>query len=319
MTMYYSCLIFAVLLSFPSAYGVDLEPNYYEAKCPNIEGAIANAVATEEGKNQGICAGVIRLFFHDCFVNGCDGSVLLDFPDLSSEKYSPDNLGLRGFEVIEAAKEAAEASCGNRPSPVVSCADVLAYAARDCVKLLGDFTYNVVAGRLDSRVSKAGDTKGNLPGAKFGVEQLKTNFANKGLSAKDLVALTGAHSIGQAHCTSFSDRYTNIVDNEINRTYASELKTKCDSKPIVDQDYVTPNRLDVQWYTNENANKVLFFSDWVLRTDTPSQNLMNNYANLNVDLLTFTAWQDDFGKAMVKMGNILGGDGEIRKVCSARN
>lgn len=69
MTMYYSCLIFAILLSFPSAYGVDLKPNYYGAKCPNIEGAIANAVATEEGNNQGICAGVIRLFFHDCFVN----------------------------------------------------------------------------------------------------------------------------------------------------------------------------------------------------------------------------------------------------------
>lgn len=240
--------------------------------------------------------------------------------------YSPDNLGLRGFDVIQAAKEAAEASCGN-PSPavapVVSCADVLAYAARDCVKLLGGFSYNVVAGRLDSRVSKAGDTKGNLPGAKFGVEQLQTNFANKGLSAKDLVALTGAHSIGQAHCKSFEERFNNVIASEIDPTYAGELKTKCDSKPIVDQDHVTPNRLDVQWYRNENANKVLFFSDWVLRTDTPSQNLMNNYAGLipGISVLDGTIlWQMDFGNAMVKMGNILGGDGgEIRKVCSKVN
>ncbi|KAF3325226.1 peroxidase 5-like protein [Carex littledalei] len=319
MTMNYYCLIFAILLSFPCAYG-DLKPKFYEAKCPRVEDAIANAVATAEKNNPGICAGVIRLHFHDCFVNGCDGSVLLDNPN--SEKTSDDNIGLRGFNVIEAAKIAAEKSCGKPSPPLVSCADVLAYAARDCVNILGGFTYEVVAGRFDSKVSRKEDTTGNLPAANFTFEELKDNFAKKKLSAVDLVALTGAHSIGVAHCLSFKERFTNVKTSEIDPTYADSLREKCKNGDfvIVSQDHVTSNRLDVQWYKNENQNKVLFLSDWVLRTDSASQSLMNNFAGLNRNLPPqFIKWEPAFIDAMQKMGKIPGGPGEIRKVCNAVN
>lgn len=62
---------------------------------------------------------------------GCDGSVLLD--DTSSftgEKTAvPNNNSLRGFDVIDNIKSQVEAVC----KQVVSCADILAVAARESV------------------------------------------------------------------------------------------------------------------------------------------------------------------------------------------
>lgn len=65
------------------------------------------------------------------YLQGCDGSVLLDNSTSSvSEKEARPNVNtLRGFGVIEDIKEALEKECCN----TVSCADILALAARDSV------------------------------------------------------------------------------------------------------------------------------------------------------------------------------------------
>lgn len=65
---------------------------------------------------------------------GCDASVLLDdTSNFSGEKTAGPNLNsLRGFEVIDNIKADLEYACPQ----TVSCADILAIAARDSVVLV---------------------------------------------------------------------------------------------------------------------------------------------------------------------------------------
>ncbi|GJX78745.1 peroxidase 64-like protein [Tanacetum coccineum] len=72
----------------------------------------------------------------------------------------------------------------------VSCADILALAARDAVTLSGGPNWNVPKGRKDGRISKATDTR-QLPGPTFNISQLQQRFSQRGLGTEDLVALSG--------------------------------------------------------------------------------------------------------------------------------
>ena len=67
-------------------------------------------------------------------MQGCDGSILLDdTPTFTGEKNAfPNRDTARGFEVIDKIKTEVEATCKN----TVSCADILALAARDGVDLV---------------------------------------------------------------------------------------------------------------------------------------------------------------------------------------
>ncbi|KAF7842605.1 Cationic peroxidase 2 [Senna tora] len=69
------------------------------------------------------------MHFHDCFVRGCDASVLI--AGAGTEQTAGPNLRLKGYEVIDDAKAKLEAACLG----VVSCADILALAAWDFVVL----------------------------------------------------------------------------------------------------------------------------------------------------------------------------------------
>lgn len=62
---------------------------------------------------------------------GCDASVLLDNSEsiVSEKQAGPNKNSLRGFEVIDEIKERLEEACPQ----TVSCADILALAARDAV------------------------------------------------------------------------------------------------------------------------------------------------------------------------------------------
>ncbi|KAJ7002419.1 class III peroxidase [Populus alba x Populus x berolinensis] len=71
---------------------------------------------------------LLRLKFHDCFIEGCDASVLLDAAiGIDSEKDSPPNQNLKGFDIIDKIKSEIEKVCPG----VVSCAGIVALAARE--------------------------------------------------------------------------------------------------------------------------------------------------------------------------------------------
>ncbi|KAM0014169.1 putative peroxidase [Helianthus debilis subsp. tardiflorus] len=133
---------------------------------------------------------LLRMHFHDCFIRGCDGSVLLDSPTNQSEKFAPLNLSLRGFNIINRVKLALENAC---PS-VVSCANIVALVARDVtVATKGPF-WEVETGRRDINVSLISDPINlaiGLPPFFANINLLKQSFALRGLNTKDLVVLSG--------------------------------------------------------------------------------------------------------------------------------
>jgi len=312
-------LTWALLLSSAC---LGLEVGYYKKSCPRVEAIVRDEVKKFVYKNAGIGAGLIRMFFHDCFVQGCDGSVLLDPTSANPqpEKLSPPNFpSLRGFEVIDAAKDAVEKACPG----VVSCADIVAFAGRDAAYFLSRLTVkiNMPAGRRDGRISNFTEALANLPPPFFNITQLIASFAAKGLDAEDMVVLSGAHTIGVSHCSSFvSDRLA--VPSDINAALASVLRRQCPANPTpandptVNQDVVTPNALDNQYYKNVLAHKVLFTSDAALLTTPATTQMVLDNANIR------GLWEDKFKKSMVKMGAIgvkTGYQGEIRRNCRVVN
>ena len=67
------------------------------------------------------------------YFQGCDASVLIDStPSNKAEKDSPtNNQSLQGFAVIDNVKAKLEDICKG----VVSCADIVAFAARDSIEI----------------------------------------------------------------------------------------------------------------------------------------------------------------------------------------
>lgn len=63
-------------------------------------------------------------------IQGCDASVLLQ--GNGTERSDPANTSLGGFSVINSAKRVLEIFCPQ----TVSCADILALAARDAVEFV---------------------------------------------------------------------------------------------------------------------------------------------------------------------------------------
>ncbi|KAJ8478908.1 hypothetical protein OPV22_022635 [Ensete ventricosum] len=134
-------LALAIFSLLAIAARAQLSPAFYATTCPNLQSIVRSVIAQVVAQEPRMGASMIRLFFHDCFVNGCDASVLLDdTPTMAGEKNAMGNMNsLRGYEAVDAIKSRVEAAC----RATVSCADVVALAARDSVSLLGGPSWTV--------------------------------------------------------------------------------------------------------------------------------------------------------------------------------
>ncbi|KAG6421109.1 hypothetical protein SASPL_117658 [Salvia splendens] len=301
----------------------DLKTGFYSSSCPKSESIVRSTVEKYLDKDPTLAAALLRLHFHDCFVQGCDASVLIDSP--SSERKAFPNLGLRGFQVIDGAKSQLEAACPG----VVSCADILALAARDAVDLSGGPSWGVPTGRRDGRVSLSSDAS-NLPGPADSVAVQRQKFAAKGLDDHDLVTLVGAHTIGQTDCLFFRYRLYNFTvtgsaDPSITQAFLQPLQTLCpkagDGSQRVGLDKDSELKFDVSFFKNVRDGYGILESDQRLWGDASTRRVVENYAG-NVRGLLGVRFNFEFPKAMIKMSTIdvkTGAQGEIRKICSNFN
>ncbi|KAL1370902.1 hypothetical protein HN51_001104 [Arachis hypogaea] len=296
-----------------------LSPNHYANICPNVESIVRQAVQKKFQQTFVTVPATLRLFFHDCFVQGCDASVLVASTGANqAEKDHSDNLSLAGdgFDTVIKAKAAVDAvpQCRNK----VSCADILALAARDVVVLAGGPSYTVELGRFDGLVSRASDVNGRLPQPGFNLNQLNSLFAANGLTQTDMIALSGAHTLGFSHCNRFSNRiYSTPVDPTLNKQYAAQLQQMCprnvDPRIAINMDPNTPRTFDNFYYKNLQNGQGLFTSDQILFADQRSRPTVNSFAsNANVFNSNFVAAMTKLGRVGVKTAR----NGKIRTDCS---
>lgn len=137
------------------------------------------------------CAPImLRLAWHDAGTydaktktGGANGSIR------NEEEYTHGaNSGLKiALDMCESIK-------GKHPN--ITYADLYQLAGVVAVEVTGGPTVEFVPGRKDSLASPK---EGRLPDANKGPDHLRNVFYRMGLSDKDIVALSGAHTLGRAH------------------------------------------------------------------------------------------------------------------------
>ncbi|XP_027367775.1 cationic peroxidase 1-like [Abrus precatorius] len=308
-------LIFATcLIGISSA---ELSADFYKKTCPKAIHTIEEMVQEAVSNESRMGASLLRLHFHDCFVQGCDGSVLLDDTDnFTGEKKSfPNANSLRGFEVIDKIKSKLEAICPG----VVSCADILAVAAKESVVALKGPKWDVLLGRRDSTTASLNESNSDLPAPFLDLNGLISAFAKKNFSTAELVTLSGSHTIGLARCVTFRTRIYN--ESNIDSSFANQTQAQCPFQGGDDNlspfDPTTEFTFDNNYYKNLMQLKGLLHSDQQLFTNNGSTNSqVSRYSRSMAD------FKKDFAKAMLKMSMITpltGTDGEIRKNCRMVN
>ncbi|EOA12553.1 hypothetical protein CARUB_v10026803mg [Capsella rubella] len=312
-------VLLMMIMMLGSQSEAQLNSDFYKESCPSLFHVVRRVVHRAVAREPRMGASLLRLFFHDCFVNGCDGSLLLDdTPSFLGEKTAgPSNNSVRGYEVIDKIKFKVEKICPG----IVSCADILAITARDSVLLLGGPGWSVKLGRRDSTTANfAAANSGVIPSPASTLNNLINRFRAQGLSTRDMVVLSGAHTIGKAKCVTFRNRIYN--ESNINPSFAMSRRKSCpaangsgDNK-VANLDVRSPEMFDHSYYKQLLGNKGLLTSDQVLFNNGPTDSLVVAYSH------SLRAFHRDFARAMVKMGDIsplTGSNGQIRHNCRRPN
>ncbi|KAK9052037.1 hypothetical protein SSX86_028665 [Deinandra increscens subsp. villosa] len=319
------CLVLVFVAILVSVRG-DLQMGFYGSSCPKAEKIVQDYVNQHIPNAPSLAAALIRMHFHDCFVRGCDASILLNATSSSgnqTERVATPNRTVRGFDFIDTLKSLVEAECPG----VVSCADILALAARDSIVITGGPSWKVPTGRRDGLLSNASEALSDIPAPTDNITILTQKFANKSLDLKDLVLLSGAHTIGISHCPSFSNRLYNFTgvgdrDPTLDSEYADNLRSrKCrtqnDNTTKVEMDPGSRKTFDLSYYSLLLKRRGLFESDSALTRNSNTLTYINQLLQGSVQ-----NFFSEFATSMEKMGQIgvkTGSSGEIRRSCAVVN
>lgn len=174
-------------------------------------------------------------------------------------------------------------------------------------------------GRRDARTASLEAANRDLPSPFANFSELLTNFQNQGLDLKDLVVLSGGHTIGLARCPTFRNRIYNATN--IDQNFAAGLRQICPpsggATNLAPLDSTTA-RFDTAYYSDLTKLRGLLRSDQELfKGDGSASDLLVRKYSTDSRAFAF-----DFGISMIKMGNIkplTGSEGEIRLNCRAIN
>ncbi|KAK9751105.1 hypothetical protein RND81_02G242400 [Saponaria officinalis] len=303
-----------------------LTKDYYKKTCPRFEDIVDQHVTIKQQETPSTAAAVVRVFFHDCMVDGCDASTLIASSTFNpkAERDADINLSLPGdaFDLVTRIKTALELECPG----TVSCIDILAISTRNLVKMTGGPFYEILLGRKDGLVSEASRVKGNMALPNMTMTQIIDQFKSKGFTIQEMVALVGAHTIGFSHCKEFSNRIFHYnsgqpIDPKMNPNYADGLRKLCanytkDPTMAAFNDVITPGKFDNMYYRNLQRGLGLLSTDQAMYDDPRTKNIVELYASNE------TAFFNDFAKAMEKVSlfRIKGDkDGEVRHRCDHFN
>lgn len=192
-----------------------------------------------------------------------------------------------------------------------------------CVtKQSGGPNWEVKLGRQDSLTASQEDSNDIMPSPRANASMLINLFNRFNLSVKDLVALSGSHSIGKGRCFSvvfrlYNQSGTGRPDPAIEPGYREKLNKICpiggDENTTVNLDS-TPELFDNQYFKDLVNGKGFLNSDETLFTHPHTRKYVKLYS---VD-------ENEFFKAfvqgMLKMGDLQSGrPGEIRRNCRMVN
>ncbi|GLT27137.1 hypothetical protein SLA2020_021630 [Shorea laevis] len=315
--------LFTALILYHS--NAQLSSTFYATTCPNVSSIVRTVLQSALNSDPRIGASLIRVHFHDCFVNGCDGSILLDnSANIQSEKDSaPNTNSTRGFDVVDNIKTAIENACPG----VVSCADILALASEAAVSMAGGPSWSVLLGRRDSLTANQAGANTSIPSPVEGLSNITAKFSAVGLNTNDLVALSGAHTFGRAQCRLFTNRLYNFSgtgnpDPTLSSSYLSNLQQICPQSGsgfnVANLDPTTPDGFDNNYFSNLQNNQGLLQSDQELFSTTGAAtiSIVNSFSSNQ------TAFFQSFAQSMINMGNVsplTGSSGEIRANCRKVN
>ncbi|KAL3004465.1 hypothetical protein AAZX31_08G165800 [Glycine max] len=328
--------------------GSNLEYDFYRDTCPQAEGVVRSALTRIYFDHRDVAPALLRLFFHDCFIEGCDASLLLDENNgdrnRSVEKQAVPNQTLRGFDKIELIKEEVEQACPG----IVSCADILALAARDSILLAGGPFYPVLTGRRDSHQSFFEEATDQIPRPDDNVTRTLNLFNLRGFNARETVSLLGGHNIGKIGCDFIQQRLYNFQgtgqpDPSIPLDFLRQMRLNCPdsknsstsideftiSKPVssdfhskmgmsymqaLSSSVSSGASFDTHYYQSLLRGRGLLFADQQLMAEQKTARLVSAYAS--DDGSTFRM---DFARVMLKMSNLdvlTGLQGQVRVNCS---